>query len=148
MKPAEKVRITIENRIQAPVEWVWKCFTEPEHIIHWNNASDDWHTPKAMNDLKPGGRFCYTMAARDGSVQFDFEGTYSEVRQHEVIEYILDDGRKVQVRFTAENSQVHVVETFEAETMHPPEMQREGWQAILNNFKAYVLQKWEVQNVK
>lgn len=138
MKVEDKPLITIEANIKAPAEWVWKHFTEPEHVMHWNNASDDWHTPAAKNDLRPGGRFCYTMAARDGSVQFDFEGTYMEVRPHELIEYILDDERKVQVRFTADQNQTHIVETFEAETMNPIEMQRDGWQAILNNFKAYV----------
>lgn len=134
---SETQKITVETLINAPVEKVWSSFTEPEHITQWNAASPDWHTPKADNDLRVGGRFNYWMEARDGSVGFDFQGTYEEVREHEYIAYSLGDARKVSVTFSEENGQTRVVETFDPETENPPEMQRAGWQAILDNFKRH-----------
>ncbi|GAA4432381.1 hypothetical protein GCM10023188_20890 [Pontibacter saemangeumensis] len=130
--------ITLETTIQAPVEKVWKYWTEPRHITQWNNASDNWHTPRAENDLRVGGKFLSRMEARDGSMGFDFTGTYTNIRAHGLIAYALEDGRKVQVLFTPRGNETSVTETFEAEPSHPAEMQRAGWQAILDNFKNYV----------
>lgn len=120
---------------------VWRYWTEPEEIVHWNAASDDWHTPAARNDLRVGGTFSYTMAARDGSVSFDFEGTYDEVHENQLISYSIGDGRKVDIRFETVADGVKVVESFEPETVHEEELQRQGWQAILNRFKAHVESK-------
>lgn len=132
-----KTIITIQTTVNAPMDQVWHCWTEPAHITQWNNASPDWHTPRAKNDLKAGGRFLYRMEAKDGSMGFDFSGTYSTVIRQELIEYTIDDGRKVKIEFRKEPGGVTVVESFEAETVHPAEMQRTGWQAILDNFKNY-----------
>lgn len=130
-------KITIETTVHAPVEKVWECWTLPEHIMRWNNASDDWHTTKAENDLKTGGKFVSRMEAKDGSTGFDFGGTYDEVKTHERIAYTMGEGRKVAVIFTPAGGGTKIVETFEAETQNPEEMQRSGWQSILNNFKKY-----------
>ena len=130
-------KITVETTIQAPVEKVWKYWTQPEHIINWSFASDDWHTPAAENDLREGGKFSSTMAAKDGSMSFDFGGVYTKVDEHKVIEYTLDDGRTVAITFSAEGGVTKIVETFEAETENAVEFQQAGWQAILNNFKKY-----------
>jgi uncharacterized protein YndB with AHSA1/START domain len=130
--------ITIETSIQAPIEKVWKFWTSPEHIINWNNASDDWHTPKAENDLRVGGKFTSRMEAKDGSFGFDFSGTYDAVTTNELIEYTMEDRRKVKIAFSGNGDTTRVVESFEPESTNPIEMQRGGWQAILNNFKKYV----------
>lgn len=137
MGPSEKAVITVENNIDAPVEKVWEYWTKPEHITKWNNASDDWHTPRAENDLRPGGTFAARMEARDGSMGFDFGGVYDDVRTNEYIEYTLGDGRKVNVTFTPRGNATQVVENFEAESTNSLEMQKGGWQAILDNFKKY-----------
>lgn len=131
-------QITITALINAPVEKVWNYWTAPEHIINWNFASDDWCAPSAENDLRIGGKFKSRMEAKDGSFGFDFEGVYTEVKQHERIEYVLGDNRKVKIEFVKKDIQVEVIETFDPETINPIEMQRDGWQAILNNFKKYV----------
>src|SRR6476620_7056405 len=131
METAQKTTITIQANINAPVEKVWKLWTSPEHITKWNNASDDWHTPRAENDLRPGGRFSARMEAKDGSMGFDFGGTYNQVRTNELIDYTIGDGRHVTVRFTPRGNETLVVETFEAESTNPIEMQRGGWQSIL-----------------
>jgi len=136
--PAEK--ITVTALINAPAEKVWSRWTEPSHIVNWNHASADWHTPTAVNDLQPGGRFCFRMAAKDGSVAFDFEGTYSTVQPHRQIDYTIADGRRVSVLFEAAGSATRVTETFEAENIHSAELQQGGWQAILDNFKKYAEQ--------
>lgn len=138
MATTERTIITVEATMNAPVEKVWDLWTDPKHIVHWNNASDDWHTPKAENDLRVGGKFLSTMEAKDGSWGFDFSGEYSKVEQHKQIEYTLDDGRKVQVSFISKENETTVTETFEAEQTHTIEMQKAGWQAILDNFKKYV----------
>jgi uncharacterized protein YndB with AHSA1/START domain len=137
METETKTTITIQNTVNAPVEKVWKLWSGPEHITKWNNASPDWHTPRAENDLRVGGRFVSRMEARDGSMGFDFGGVYNEVRTNELIEYTMDDGRNVSVKFTPNGNQTKIVSTFEAETMNSEEMQRNGWQAILDNFKKY-----------
>jgi uncharacterized protein YndB with AHSA1/START domain len=124
--------------VKAPVEKVWKCWSSPEDITQWNSASPDWHTPFAENDLRPGGKFVSRMEAKDGSVGFDFGGVYEEVITNQRISYIIGDGRKVTVEFTPLENETRVVESFEAEEVNSIELQRGGWQAILNNFKNYV----------
>lgn len=138
MNTTEKPKITIEAHINAPVEKVWEFWNAPEHITQWCNASEDWHTPHAENDLKTGGTFSTRMEAKDGSFGFDFGGVYDNVTIHEHIAYTMGDTRTVDIVFTTEGSGTHVVETFEAEGTNPIEMQQTGWQAILNNFKKYV----------
>ena len=138
MKTTEKTIITIEAKINAGVEKVWEMWTDPKHIIHWNYASDDWHTPRAENDLRIGGRFLSRMEARDGSNGFEFSGKYNNIQYCKFIEYILDDDRKVQVLFEPEGNVTKVTETFEAEHSNSIELQQTGWQAILDNFKKYV----------
>jgi uncharacterized protein YndB with AHSA1/START domain len=130
-------KITIETTVNAPVEKVWKSWSEPEHITKWCAASDDWHVPKAENDLRTGGTFSTRMEAKDGSFGFDFGGIYDDVKKNELIEYTIGDGRKVQVIFSPSGDKTKIVETFEAEATNPVEMQRGGWQAILDNFKKY-----------
>ena len=129
--------ITIETTVNAPVEKVWDSFTKPEHITKWNAASEDWHTPRAENDLRPGGKFSSRMEAKDGSYGFDFGGVYDDVVTHQLIKYTMGDDRKVQVDFIPGENGVRIVESFEAEKTHSEEMQRNGWQAILDNFKKY-----------
>ena len=137
METQQLPTLTVETTVAAPVEKVWDYWTKPEHITKWNNASDDWHTPRATNDLRTGGTFTARMEAKDGSFGFDFGGTYDEVKQHEIIAYTMGDGRKVKVTFSPEGDGTKVVETFDAESTHSVEMQRGGWQAILDNFKKY-----------
>lgn len=129
--------ITIEATIEAPIEKVWETWTKPEHITQWSFASDDWFTPKAENDLRTGGKFSTRMEAKDGSFGFDFEGIYDEVIDHKLITYMLGDERKVKIEFEEKGDQTLVTETFDAETENSIEMQKAGWQAILNNFKKY-----------
>ncbi|HEY6142638.1 MAG TPA: SRPBCC family protein [Flavobacterium sp.] len=135
---AHKETITVETLINAPIEKIWQFWTKPEHITKWNTASDDWHTTKAENDLKIGGKFLSRMEAKDGSFSFDFEGIYTDVVTNEKISYTLLDDRKVDVTFSQKENGVQITETFEAENQNPLEMQKMGWQAILNNFKTYV----------
>jgi uncharacterized protein YndB with AHSA1/START domain len=137
METQEKTIITVENTINAPVEKVWKYWAKPEHITKWNNASNDWHSPRAENDLRTGGNFVYRMEAKDGSMGFDFGGVYDVVRPNEYIEYTIGDGRKVKVTFSNKGNTTNVVETFEAENTNSVEMQKGGWQAILDNFRKY-----------
>ncbi len=137
METLRKTNITVENTVHAPVEKVWKFWTSPEHIIKWCNASDDWHAPRAENDVRVGGKFLTRMEAKDGSFGFDFGGVYDVVKSNEVIEYTMGDGRRVKIIFTNEGNQTKVTETFEAENENPIDMQRGGWQAILDNFKKY-----------
>jgi uncharacterized protein YndB with AHSA1/START domain len=129
--------ITVETTVHAPVERVWKYWTEPKHITKWNNASDDWHTPFAENDLKVGGKFLTRMEAKDGSFGFDFSGVYDEVRINEGISYTLDDGRKVNITFISQENETKLIEAFEPENTNPIEFQEKGWQAIIDNFKKY-----------
>ncbi|MFA5971325.1 MAG: SRPBCC domain-containing protein [Lentimicrobiaceae bacterium] len=132
------IAITVRAIINAPVQKVWEYWTNPKHIIHWNNASPDWHTPRAENDLRVGGKFLSRMEARDGSMGFDFEGTYTKVKHQKLIELTLDDDRKVQVHFDPVGNKTKVTEVFEAEQENTVELQETGWQAILTNFKKYV----------
>ena len=129
--------ITIEASINAPVEKVWEFWNNPEHIKKWAFASPEWHAPKAENDLREGGEFSTTMAAKDGSMSFDFGGIYTAVDQNKLIEYTLGDGRKVKIVFEADGNRTNIKETFDPESQNPVEMQRGGWQAILDNFKKH-----------
>lgn len=138
MKTTEAKSITVECKVNAPISKVWKCWTEPEHIVNWNNASEDWHTTRAENDLRAGGKFISRMEAKDGSFGFDFEGIYDNVQLNELIEYTITDGRKVKVIFEGNEEGIKITTTFVAESTNSIEMQRDGWQAILNNFKKYV----------
>ena len=138
MEAATKTNITIQTTVNAPVEKVWKYWNSPEAITKWCTATPEWHTPRAENDLRVGGKFSSRMEAKDGSMGFDFGGVYDDVKTNELITYTMGDGRKVEVTFTSEGNKTKVVETFEAEDLNPIEMQRGGWQAILDNFKKYV----------
>lgn len=133
-------KITVQTVVQASVEKVWSHWTEPGHITKWNQASEEWHVPKAENDLRAGGKFLTRMEARDGSMGFDFEGIYDEVKPYELISYTLGDGRKVEIAFIDQGSDTKIVETFDAEGTNPVEAQQVGWQAILDNFKRYTEQ--------
>ena len=129
--------ITVNTNVNAPVDKVWNLWGDPQHITKWAAASDDWHTTKAENDLRTGGKFTSRMEAKDGSMGFDFGGVYDEVRENEYIGYTLEDGRKVTINFTAEGGKTGIVQTFDPESENPREMQQAGWQAILDNFKKY-----------
>lgn len=142
--------ITVHTTINAPLEKVWECWNKPEHIVNWAFASDDWEAPHAENDVRTDGKFKTVMAAKDESASFDFTGTYTDVKEHELIEYDMDPPslageagygearRHVKVEFEEIPAGVQVTETFDPEYENPPEMQRQGWQAILDNFKKYV----------
>ncbi len=130
--------ITVETIVNAPLSKVWEYWNQPEHIMQWAFASDDWEAPASENDLKVGGKFKTTMAAKDKSASFDFGGTYTEVRENELIEYDMDDGRHVKVKFSQTPEGVKVTEAFDPEGENSEEMQRGGWQAILENFKKHV----------
>jgi uncharacterized protein YndB with AHSA1/START domain len=137
MDPKEKTIISVQAKINAPIEKVWKNWTNPETIMLWNNASDEWFTPRAENDLRVGGKFLSRMESKDGRSGFDFEGVYDAVIVNEFIEYHTTDGRKVKITFLNKGKETRMFENFEAETTNSLELQRGGWQAILNNFKKY-----------
>ena len=137
------MKITVETNVVAPIETVWEAYTTPEDIKQWNAASDDWHTTAASVDLREGGMFSSRMEAKDGSMDFDFAGTYTKIIEHRLIEYSFG-GRTAQVVFTSEPTGVSVRVTFDSETTHPAEQQRTGWQAILNNFARHVESKRKV----
>jgi len=130
--------ITVKTTIHSSIEQVWAAWTSAEHITQWTFATDDWHAPYAEIDLKVGGRFKTTMAAKDESFSFDFSGTFTEVEPMKKIAYTLDDDRKVVIEFTANGEEVTVVESFDPESENPLELQETGWQMILNNFKKHV----------
>lgn len=138
MTTTDKTSITVETNINGPIEKIWKIWTEPMHIKQWNNASEDWHTTETENDLQIGKKFRSRMEAKDGSAGFDFEGVYEDIKNHELIAYTLSDGRKVKVVFNSDGNSTKITESFEAENTNPIEMQQNGWQAILDNFKQYV----------
>ncbi len=133
-----KNKITVEISTAQSLEKVWDYWTLPQHIVNWNFASDDWHCPKASNDLKTGGKFSFTMASRDGKFSFDFEGTYDEVIDKSKIAYTMADGRQATILFESTVGVTRVTESFDPENTHSEEMQQSGWQSILNNFKKYV----------
>jgi uncharacterized protein YndB with AHSA1/START domain len=132
------VQITVETVVNAPVLIVWKAWNDPEEIKQWNAASDDWHTTRSEVDLREGGRFSSRMEAKQGGEGFDFEGLYTKVVPHERIEYRMSDGRSVTVHFTPVAGGTLVKETFDAESENEPEVQRQGWQRILNRFAHHV----------
>ncbi|MCC9063211.1 MULTISPECIES: SRPBCC family protein [Flavobacterium] len=132
--------ITVQNTINASIDKVWEFWTQPEHIKNWSFASAEWHTPYAENDLRVGGKFKSTMAAKDGSMSFDFGGEYTLVEKNKAIEYVMEDGRKVEITFTETPDGVEIIESFDPETQNSDEMQQGGWNAILDNFKSYVEQ--------
>ena len=131
------MKISIHTQVKAPTKKVWQIWTTPENIMQWNNATPDWHTPSASIDLVKDGTFSYRMEARDGSMGFDFTGTFSEVEPHSLIKYKLEDDREVEITFSFDGESTTVTETFEAEDQNSAEMQRQGWQAILDNFKKH-----------
>jgi uncharacterized protein YndB with AHSA1/START domain len=137
METAEKQAITVETTVKAPISKVWAYWNDPKHITQWCNASEDWHAPYADNDLRVDGKFKTTMAAKDGSMSFDFEGVYTTVQEHKTIAYRLADDRKVKINFVSNENETKVTEVFDPENENPIEMQRGGWQAILDNFKLY-----------
>lgn len=131
------MQITVTTTVAAPIDTVWRAYTTPADIVQWNAASDDWHTTAANVDLRVGGAFSSRMEAKDGSMGFDFAGSYTQVVPHALIEYAFGD-RTARVDFKQEAGNVKVTVSFEAETTHPEEAQRDGWQAILNNFKRHI----------
>jgi uncharacterized protein YndB with AHSA1/START domain len=131
------MKITVETKVAAPIERVWDAWNTPADIKQWNTPSDGWHTPRATVDLRVGGTFLSRMEAKDGSMGFDFAGTYTQIVKHKLIEYTFGD-RAAQIEFDAASKGVEVRVTFDAESENPVEQQRQGWQAILNNFAKYV----------
>lgn len=133
----ETKKITIQADISADTKKVWDYYMQPEHITKWNFASSDWHCPKAENDIRVGGKYSVRMEAKDGSWGFDFEAIYDAVVEYQNFIYTMADGRKVTVDFENNGDKTRVIVTFDAETENSEELQRNGWQAILNNFKRY-----------
>lgn len=132
--------VTVNAHIEASIEKVWECFTDPSHITKWAFASPDWEAPRAENDLRVGGKFVTVMAAKDKSESFDFSGTYTAVENQRLIAYTMDDNRTVEIEFHETETGVDLVQKFEIEGENSEELQRSGWQAIVDNFKKYVEQ--------
>ena len=132
------MQITVQTNINASIDQVWECWTLPNHIMHWNFASDDWCCPSATNDLTVGSEFHYTMAAKDDSFSFDFWGTYDQIVVQKLLAITLGDGRKLTISFEDTNNGIVVTEQFDPESENPVELQQAGWQQILENFKKYV----------
>jgi len=141
MEAKDKQIITIKTIVNAPISEVWKHWTTPESIVSWNNASPDWHTPKAENDMRVGGKFNYRMEAKDGSFGFDFWGIYDIILINKQISITLGDERRVETNFTELGEKTEIIELFEAESQNSIELQKTGWQAILDNFKKFVEEK-------
>ncbi|MDF2836884.1 MAG: polyketide cyclase [Paenibacillus sp.] len=137
METSKQAKVTVETVIQAPVAKVWSYWTEPDHITKWNQPSEEWHAPRAENDLRAGGAFVTRMEAKDGSMGFDFGGVYDEVKLHETIAYTLGDGRQVEITFVEQGEATKVIEAFDPESENPVEFQKAGWQAIMDSFKRY-----------
>ncbi|WP_353185249.1 SRPBCC family protein [Parapedobacter lycopersici] len=135
---AQATRITVEATANAPVAKVWEAWNTPGDIMQWNTADPSWHSPSSENDLRVGGKFKHRMEAKDGSFGFDFEGTYDQVDPHREITYTMPDGRKATTLFTEQDGKTSIATTFDAETENDPEFQKQGWQAILNNFVNFV----------
>lgn len=129
--------ITVECIASVPIEQAWKLWTDPEHVVHWNFASPDWHTPRATTDLTVGGKYCARMEAKDGSAGFDCEGIFDKICEHELLESHFADARKIEVKFSRTENGTKISQTFETETVHPAELQRAGWQNIMDNFRKY-----------
>jgi len=137
----ERTSITVETTVPVSPELAWAYWTEPKHIVEWNQASADWHTPRAENDLRAGGKFSSRMESRDGKYGFDFWGIYDTVEPYHTLNSTLGDERKVFVTFEPVASGTHIIETFETESENSPERQRQGWQAILDSFRSYVVKQ-------
>ncbi|WP_226646930.1 SRPBCC family protein [Microbulbifer variabilis] len=135
------MEISIETTVNAPMENVWSSWTTPEDIQKWNFASDDWCCPDAIADLKINGNFVYRMESKDGTIGFNFEGKFTNIEKFKRIEFVMPDKRKVRIDFCEIDQGVRVIELFDAEDSHSVEMQRQGWQNILNNFKKHVESK-------
>ena len=138
MTDAPKERITISTTVNASAPKVWEYWTKPEHMTQWNQASDDWYCPRAENDLTVGGKLVSRMEAKDGSMGFEFGGTYDSIEINKKLAFTMGDGRKVEVIFTGDNGKTTIVESFDPESSNPVDMQRAGWQAILDSFKRYI----------
>lgn len=132
----EKIKITVNATINAPLDKVWDCYTNPKHIVNWNFADPSWHCPSAENDMRVGGTYKARMEAKDGSFGFDFEAVYSELIEHHQFTYAMGD-REVTTQFKSIDDKTEVTTTFDAENLNPIGMQQQGWQMILNNFKSY-----------
>lgn len=132
------MKIRVETIVKSDIGSVWDAWNTPEDIMNWNASSEDWHTTSSSVDLREGGKFSSRMEAKDGSMGFDFSGIYTRIVDHHLVEYELEDGRSVKIEFIEEDEFVKVIETFDAEPSSSPDMQRDGWQAILNNFARYV----------
>lgn len=137
MATIQKTKITVKTTINVPIEKVWNLWINPFHIMHWNHASDDWETTWAENNFRVGGKFLYHMEAKDENTGFDFSGKYNTIVYHKLINYTIDDGRSVIVSFVSGKNETTVTEIFESEDQNSYELQKTGWQAILNNFKKY-----------
>ena len=133
----ESKTITLETLVSVSLDKAWETWIQPQHVTQWNFASPYWHCPSAQTDLRIGGKFSSRMEARDGSFGFDFWGIYDEIIPQKLLRITMGDGRKMEVHFETLNGKVKVTERFEIEDLNSAEMQREGWQAILNNYKAY-----------
>ena len=138
MEHATRISITVETTVPVSPELAWEYWTKPAHITQWNQASEDWHTPRAESDLRAGGKFSSRMESKDGKYGFDFGGTFDEVEPPRLLASTLGDGRKVRVTFESVASGTHIVETFEAESENSVELQRQGWQAIMDSYRKYV----------
>lgn len=138
MSTSDKTALTVETTVNASAAKTWECWTSPSHIIHWNFAADTWQCPSAVNDVTPGGKFSWRMEAKDGSMGFNYSGTYNEVTENAHLALTLDDGRAVTISFSETADGTKVTETFEVEDVNSIELQRGGWQAILDNFKKHV----------
>jgi uncharacterized protein YndB with AHSA1/START domain len=141
METAKEKVITVETTVKASIANIWSYWTEPKHITQWYFASDDWHAPYAENDLHVKGKFKTKMAAKDGSAGFDFTGVYTRIEMHKAIEYTMADGRKVKIHFSDLGNHTKVEESFVPENENSYEMQKGGWQAILDNFRKYAESK-------
>ncbi|MFY8005071.1 MAG: SRPBCC domain-containing protein [Chitinophagaceae bacterium] len=137
----EVIVITVQAIVPVAPAEAWQYYTQPQHIVNWNFASADWHCPSASIDLVEGGKMHMRMEAKDGSFGFDFEGNYTLIINHQQLDYTIADGRKVSIIFTNNGTSTHITVRFEAETMNSIELQKQGWQAILNNYKLYVEQQ-------
>jgi uncharacterized protein YndB with AHSA1/START domain len=147
MSEEKKEQITVSATVAVSPEKAWELWTGPQHIMQWNQASPDWHCPAAENDVRVGGRFKFTMAAKDGSHSFDFSGTYTEVTAPSTLTYDMDGGRKASLIFAPVAEGTMITESFDPEDTNPLEMQRAGWQAIMDSFKAYAEKPVEVSSV-
>lgn len=134
--------VVVQAVVNAPIDKIWEYWTNPGDITRWYFASDDWHTPRAENDLRTGGKFNIRMEAKDGSGGFDFWGIYTKIIFNKQIEYTIGDGRKVKIQFVVKDNKTEIFESFETENENSIEMQRGGWQAILDNFKKYAEKKF------